>query len=66
MVSDWKDAWKWFSVHVAVVIALVNAAQTLLPQFQALMSPATFAYINAALGVLVIVARITSQGGSNA
>ena len=62
MISDWKDAWKWMSVHVAIVIALVNAAQIMLPQFQALLPPDTFTWINAGLGVAVIVARMIPQG----
>lgn len=62
MVSDWKDAWKWMSVHVAVIIALVNAAQVMLPQFQALLPANVFAWANAGLGVLVIVVRLIPQG----
>jgi hypothetical protein len=66
MVDDWKDCWKWFSVHVALIIALFNALQGLMPQFQALMSPTWFAGINAALGLVVILARVTAQGVPNA
>lgn len=61
MVSDWKDCWKWFSIHAALLITLVNAAQSMLPQFQALMSPSAFGYANAVLGVLVIVGRLAAQ-----
>lgn len=61
MVENWKDAWKWLSVHVALVIAVVNAAQVMLPQFQALLPPDTFTWINAGLGVAVIVARLIPQ-----
>ena len=64
MISNWKDAWKWLSVHVAVIISLVNVAQTLLPQFQALLTPTQFAAINAALGVAVIIARVIPQGSA--
>ena len=62
MIEDWRDAWKWMSVHVALGIALVNAAQGLLPQFQALLPPNAFAWTNAVLGVLVIVVRVIPQG----
>jgi hypothetical protein len=61
MVPDWKDAWKWLSVHVAIVIAVVNAAQIILPQFQGLLPPDAFTWINAGLGVAVIVARLIPQ-----
>ena len=62
MVPDWKDAWKWMSVHVAVVISLVNVAQTMMPHFQALLTPTQFALVNAGLGVAVIIARVIQQG----
>jgi len=62
MIENWKDAWKWMSVHVALVIAVVNAAQGLLPQFQALLPANAFAWANAGLGVLVIVVRLIPQG----
>lgn len=64
MVENWKDAWKWLSVHVALVIAVVNAAQVMLPQFQALLPPDTFTWINAGLGVAVIVARLIPQSNT--
>ena len=66
MVNDWKNCWKWFSIHAALIIMLVNTAQQLLPQFAAMMSPATFAWVNAALGVLVIVGRLAAQGETDA
>ena len=64
MVSDWKDCWKWFSIHAATALIGVNLAQQLLPSFQALMSPSAFGYANAALGVLVIVGRLAAQPNS--
>ena len=65
MVSDWKQAWKWLSIHVAVIIALVNAGVALLPQFQGMLTPSQYAYANAVLGVAVVVARLINQPGSH-
>ena len=66
MVNDWKDCWKWLSVHAALLIILFDTAQQVLPQFAAVMSPEQFAWTNAALGVAVIVGRLIKQGGSDA
>jgi hypothetical protein len=62
LVSDWKDAWKWFSVHIAVVMAALNTAMATVAQLQAFIPPDKLAYINAALGVAVIFARVVQQG----
>ncbi|MFH1010333.1 MAG: hypothetical protein V1784_03760 [bacterium] len=61
MISDWKDCWKWFSVHVAIIIAALNAAMALLPSLQGLLTPGQYAVANATLGVAVIVARLVNQ-----
>lgn len=66
LVTDWKNCWKWLSVHVAVLIVLLNTAQVMLPEFRAFLSPLTFTSINAALGVFVVLARLYAQGDLDA
>ena len=61
LIENWREAWKWFSVHIAAIMATLNALQATVPQVQAFLTPAQVAYINAALGVAVIWARLISQ-----
>lgn len=66
LVNDWKQAWKWLSVHVAAVMALLNAAQASIPYVQNLLTAEQLAITNAALGVAVIWVRLLNQGDVNA
>jgi hypothetical protein len=61
-IEDWKQAYKWFSVHIAAIMATLNALQATVPQIQAFLNPTQVAYINAALGVAVIWGRLVQQG----
>lgn len=60
-VDDWKQAYKWFSVHIAGIMALLNALQATVPQIQAFLTPGQLAVTNAVLGVLVIWGRLIKQ-----
>ena len=60
-VDNWKEAYKWLSVHVAAVMATLNALQATVPQIQAFLTPTQVAYINAGLGILVIWVRLIQQ-----
>jgi len=62
LVDDWKQAWKWFSVHIATVMALVNGLQASVPYVQNLLTPTQLAVTNAILGMLVIWGRLIQQG----
>jgi len=62
LVSDWKQAWKWFSVHIALVMAGLNAASASVAQLQAFIPADKLAIVNAVLGVAVILARVIAQG----
>ena len=64
LVSDWKECWKWLSVHAGALIAILGAAQASLPYLQASIPPNVFAGITSGLGILVIVARVIHQGGA--
>ena len=61
-VDDWKQAYKWFSVHIATLMALLNAAQASVPHIQGFLTPGQLAVTNAILGVMVIWGRLVQQG----
>lgn len=58
-VEDWKECWKWFSVHIAAIIGTIGAIQATLPAFQ--LSPATMGLVNTGLSVALIWARLIQQ-----
>ena len=62
LVSDWKDAWKWLSVHIATILTVLNALQASMLQIQGFLTPTQLALVNAVLGVLVIWGRLLQQG----
>lgn len=62
LVEDWKEAYKWFSIHIAAIMALLNALQASVPHVQAFLTPGQLAVTNAVLGVLVIWGRLIQQG----
>lgn len=62
LVEDWKEAYKWLSVHMAAILTIVNALQASVVQFQGFLTPQQLAVTNAVLGVLVIWGRLVSQG----
>ena len=61
LIENWREAWKWFSVHIAAIMATLNALQATVPQIQAFLTPTQVAYINAALGIMVIWGRLIQQ-----
>ena len=61
LIPDWRDAWKWYSVHAATVVVVLAALSEMLPLFSALIPPTVYNLAYAALGVAVIVGRLTSQ-----
>ena len=62
LVEDWKQAYKWFSVHIATLMALLNAAQASVPHIQGFITPGQLAVTNAVLGIMVIWGRLIQQG----
>jgi hypothetical protein len=60
-VEDWKQSYKWLSVHIATLMAVLNAAQATVPQIQGFLTHSQLAVTNAVLGVLVIWGRLIQQ-----
>lgn len=57
LISNWKDALKMTSVQAGGAIAVLGAAEQLMPQLQAVLPPAAYGV----LGLLVMVARVIVQ-----
>ena len=62
LVGDWKQSYKWLSINIAGIMALLNALQATVPQVQSFLTPTQVAVSNAVLGVLVIWGRLIQQG----
>lgn len=63
LIDDWKRCHTFYSVHLAALIALLGFLQvTLLPIWQAQISPTAYAVLNSVLAALLFVARLIKQG----
>ncbi|PMN73171.1 hypothetical protein BCT27_12575 [Enterovibrio norvegicus] len=61
MISDWKQAYKLWSVQCALLLALVNVLLAALPALQDVMSVTVYAVVNAALAGGVALLRVLAQ-----
>lgn len=63
LVSDWRNAWKWYSVNAAFVAIVINALQEVLPLVSDLVAldPTWVRRATAALAVVAIVGRVLNQ-----
>jgi hypothetical protein len=62
LVANWKDAWRWWSVQIATVIAAVNLAWETLPADALAVIPADWrGWINIGLAVAMLVVRLIDQ-----
>lgn len=58
IIPEWRTSWKFSSVRVAALLALLSALQTdALPLLQPLVEPKTWNWIVAGIGLLIIVLR---------
>ncbi len=58
IIPEWRTSWKFSSVRVAALLALLSALQTdALPLLQPLVEPETWNWIVAGLGLLIILLR---------
>lgn len=64
LVTDWKEAWTWLSVHIAVIIGVLNALQSTVPLLQAYLTPSTMGILNTILPTILIWARLIQQGNT--
>ncbi len=63
LIEGWQTAYRLYSVQLSAMIALLALVQTvLLPAFQAQLSPEAYAGTNAALAIVLAMARLIRQG----
>ncbi|MCA3771396.1 MAG: hypothetical protein IN805_02610 [Cutibacterium sp.] len=61
IVENWNKLWKSTTVLLSALLAMLSAAQLVLPSLQAVMEPKLFAQITLALAVLIGALRYVAQ-----
>lgn len=65
LIEDWRRVHTFYSVQLAALIALFGFLQaSILPMWQAQVSPTTYATINSVLALLLFLVRLIKQGPS--
>lgn len=62
LVEDWRQAWKWFSVQGAAILAIAPELYEQAHGMQEWVEPNLFHHGMAALGALVLLSRVVKQG----
>ncbi|KAF2406685.1 hypothetical protein SAMN04490179_4522 [Pseudomonas antarctica] len=63
LIPEWKRCYRLYSVQLGVLIAFFGFSQvTLLPMWQAQLSPDAYATANSLLALLLFVVRLVKQG----
>lgn len=66
MVKDWKKAYRWFSVQLATLLAVLPFVWASLPADMKTLVPDTWhPFIVSAVAVGVIVGRLRDQSGTD-
>lgn len=66
LVSDWKKAYKWFSVQANLIALALPAAWTALPDDFQNAIPGGVVTAMSAAALIALVGRIVDQGGGAA
>lgn len=61
IVENWNKLWKSTTVLLSVLLAMLSAAQVVLPSLQAVLEPKQFAQITLGLAVLIAALRYVAQ-----
>lgn len=62
LVENWKQCWKWFSIHALLIVGVLPTVwATLPPDLKAYIPPSIMGLITAAVAVSGIVGRVTDQ-----
>jgi hypothetical protein len=61
LIPQWQQLWKMYSVQLAGLLALLNAAAYFWPSFQALFSPELFSAVNSLIAAGIAVVRAIPQ-----
>ena len=63
LIDNWRRCYTFYSVQLGLLIALCAFAQlTLLPMWQAQLTPTAYAALNSVLAGLLFIARLIKQG----
>jgi hypothetical protein len=62
LVDNWKQAHRWFSVHLIIVLAALPEVWTWLPmEWKQSLPPDTLKWVCGVVGILAVYARVVSQ-----
>lgn len=63
LIDNCHCCWRLHSVQLAIVIALLGLVQgTILPMWEAQLSPTNYALVNSVLAILLFMVRLVKQG----
>lgn len=63
LIDNCHCCWRLHSVQLAIVIALLGLLQgTILPMWEAQLSPTNYALVNSVLAILLFMVRLVKQG----
>ena len=62
LIPEWKEAYKWFSVHGAMIVTAASSTYAYADAFRSFVPPQVYGYLMAALGLTIIVGRVVQQG----
>jgi hypothetical protein len=63
LIDNWKDGWRWLSVHALVILAVIPALWLDVPaSWKEALPPNALSYIAVAVAVCGIVARLFKEG----
>ena len=65
LVEDWKKAWKFLSVELAILSAAALQLYEQVPLFKQYIPDNVFHNLMTGIVVLIIVGRLIQQGSSN-
>lgn len=62
LVENWKQAHRWFSVHLIIVLAALPEVWTWLPmEWKQSLPPDTLKWVCGVVGILAVYARVVSK-----
>ena len=67
LIDNWKDAWKWLSVHCMVLAGSIQGAWLYIPDDMRQSIPSKLVTgLTIGLLMLGVIARLIKQGGNDA
>ena len=62
LIKDWPQAYRWWSVHGALTVAILSALYAAFPALQGIVNPTFYAITMFVLGLAIIGLRVLQQG----